>query len=166
LKIRYKTIEEERIQDAPFVGALISAIDCSFNCKKCFNQPLKNLPTIEEYPDEIIKNIKKNKFNKGIILAGLEWSQQLNEAYVLLCNAKLFGLKTMLYTGFSNLEYFSNFCNRQFELIPEMNTELFNNLDYIKCGQYKANLATLNHIEYGVTLASSNQRIYKKGVDY
>ena len=42
LIINYKTIVNERTEDAPFIGALISAIDCKFNCKKCFNQDIKS----------------------------------------------------------------------------------------------------------------------------
>jgi hypothetical protein len=43
---------------------------------------------------------------------------------------------------------------------------LSNLFDYIKCGRYEEELKTANHIEYGVVLASANQHIYKKGVDY
>jgi len=55
----------------------------------------------------------------------------------------------MLYTGDSlfNVRYCSYF-------------------DYVKVGQYKEELSTINHIEYGVTLASSNQHIYKRGIDF
>jgi hypothetical protein len=44
-----------------------------------------------------------------------------------------------------------------------LSTKVF---DYIKCGNYREDLKTVNHIEYGITLASSNQHIYKLGVDY
>ena len=39
-------------------------------------------------------------------------------------------------------------------------------LDYIKCGKYIPELTTDDNIQYGVHLATSNQRIYKCGVDY
>lgn len=38
--------------------------------------------------------------------------------------------------------------------------------DYIKCGRYIESLTTDNNIQYGIKLATSNQNIYKKGVDY
>lgn len=41
-----------------------------------------------------------------------------------------------------------------------------NTLDYIKCGEYISELTTDDNIQYGVQLATSNQRIYKRGVDY
>lgn len=149
MKIRYKTIEHERVEDAPFIGALISAIDCKFNCKNCFNQPLKKLQTLIKEDVEIINEIKSNPFNKGIILAGLEWTLQLSEAIALANKAHENNLLVMLYTG--NVLF---------------NKRYSHYFDYIKIGLYKEELSTINHIEYGVTLASSNQHIYKKGVDY
>jgi len=38
--------------------------------------------------------------------------------------------------------------------------------DYIKCGAYLANMVTDDNIQYGIRLATSNQKIYKKGIDY
>lgn len=150
MKIRYKTIVSERIEDAPFCGALISSIDCKFNCKNCFNKPLKDRPTLIKNETEIINEIKSNPFNKGIIFAGLEWMLQPTELVRLANLTRENGLQTMLYTGMS--------------FISDRNiTQCF---DYIKCGRYEEELKTINHIEYGVTLASSNQHIYKKGIDY
>jgi pyruvate-formate lyase-activating enzyme len=138
------------------MGVLISAIDCKFNCKNCFNQPLKDLPTLEKEDTEIINEIKTNKFNKGIIFAGLEWTLQPTELFALAGLAHTNNLKTMLFTG------------HEFKYFQEHGTirYLGDYLDYIKCGQYKEENTTINHVEYGVTLATSNQHIYKKGVDY
>jgi anaerobic ribonucleoside-triphosphate reductase activating protein len=38
--------------------------------------------------------------------------------------------------------------------------------DYIKCGAYIPELSCNNNLQYGITLATSNQKIYKKGLDY
>ena len=38
--------------------------------------------------------------------------------------------------------------------------------DYIKCGAYIPTLKCENNIQYGIKLATSNQKIYKKGLDY
>ena len=38
--------------------------------------------------------------------------------------------------------------------------------DYIKCGQYIEELKTNDNYYYDIKLATSNQKIYKKGVDY
>ena len=154
MKIKYKLIKNERVEDAPFIGALISAIDCKFNCKNCFNQNLKNAKTQYKQDFEIIKEIKKNYFHKGIILAGLEWTLQINEACALANEAHKCNLQTILFTG------------NTFEYMKKMHEDRLKCFDYIKCGQFIESLATINHIEYGVKLATSNQHIYKKGVDY
>lgn len=149
MMIHYKLIEHERFEDAPFIGALISACDCRFNCKNCFNQHIKSLPVKCDTSEHIIEIIKENPFNKGIIFAGLEWFLQIDEAIALAKLARENGLKTILYTG---NEY----------LIPY----IAKNFDYVKCGRYKEEFKTDNHIEYGVTLATSNQHIYKNGINY
>lgn len=152
--INYKMIEHERVGDAPFIGALISACDCTFECNNCFNQHIKSMETISKQCEEIIAEIRNNVFNQGIIFAGLEWSLQYDECILLASKAKNNGLLTMLYTG---NEKDSLFVKRTIE------SHVF---DYIKCGRYNESLKTANHVEYGVVLASSNQHIYKKGKDY
>jgi anaerobic ribonucleoside-triphosphate reductase activating protein len=47
--------------------------------------------------------------------------------------------------------------------VPEAIRDQF---DYIKCGRYEPSLKVEGYSQYGVTLATSNQRIYKKGIDY
>ena len=37
---------------------------------------------------------------------------------------------------------------------------------YIKCGKYIPELTTEDSVQYGIKLATSNQKIYKKGIDY
>lgn len=152
--INYKLIEHERCEDAPFVGALIAACDCRFDCPNCFNQHLKKLPTISKTSEDIIKEIKSNVFNKGIIFAGLEWTLQTDECIYLAKIAKDNELQTMLYTGYAF---------KQPIIKKLIESDVF---DYIKCGQYVEKLKSANHIEYGVVLSSSNQHIYKKGIDY
>lgn len=152
--IKYKTIEFERVEDAPFVGALISACDCKFNCHDCFNQKIKHLPTISDSSKNIIAKIKADPFNSGIIFGGLEWTLQLQECIELARIAKNNNLLTMVYTG-------NGFDSDVVKKLIKSKA-----FDYIKCGRFIESLKTANHIEYGVVLASSNQHIYKKGVDY
>ena len=145
--IHYKKIISERLEDAPFCGALIVACGCNNNCKGCFNQHLKELPTQTSSAEDIIRRVKSNPFNKGIIFGGLEWSLQIDEARELAIEARKQGLTTMLYTGSSFTSIDS----------PEY-------FDYIKAGRYIE--GDISHTEYGIILASSNQHIYKKGTDY
>ena len=152
--INYKLIEHERCEDAPFVGALISACDCRFDCRNCFNQSVKELPTQTRNCEDIIAEVRRDIFNKGIIFAGLEWSLQLDECIQLARKAKENGLQTMVYTG------------NEFDSPAVGQMIKANCFDYIKCGRYLEESRTANHIEHGVILASSNQHIYKKGWDY
>ena len=147
--INYKTIIEERTEDAPFIGALISAIDCNFNCQQCFNQIIKQMPTQQTECNTIIQKIKQNPFNKGIILAGLEWSNQPNEAKALIECALQNDLKVILYTGMDINDFKQKFPQLMIKGI------------YLKYGKFDVNKLTINHIEYGVKLASSNQHIIK-----
>lgn len=151
--INFKLIESERTEDAPFVGALISACDCKFNCKNCFNQRVKALPAQTKTCEEIIAEIKSNPFNKGVIFGGLEWTLQINECIDLAKACKENGLLTMIYTGSTD--------GRILGML-----EVSGVFDYIKYGRYIEELKTTNHIEYGVVLASSNQHILKRGVDF
>ena len=47
--------------------------------------------------------------------------------------------------------------------IPKFELQL---CDYIKCGKYIPELTTDSNIKYGIKLATSNQIIYKRGIDY
>jgi organic radical activating enzyme len=147
MKIRYKLLEHERFEDAPFVGCLISAINCHINCKGCFNQHLKEYPTLTKDAIEIIREIKNNPFNNGIVLAGLEWTEQPEEMQELIGIALDNGLKVMLYTGLSEQIFHERFPDIQ-------------DLDiFIKYGNYQEQNKTDQNYQYGIYLASSNQYI-------
>jgi len=148
--INYKYIETERMGDAPFMGVLISACDCQFNCKNCFNQHVKNFPTKQIKLYELIDVVKNNPFHKGIIFAGLEWSLQTEELEAAIEFAHQNNLLTMVYTG----------CDKNSDYVQYLidNTSV----DYIKYGKYKEKLKIANHIEEGVVLASKNQHIWRR----
>lgn len=148
--IRYKLIEHERSEDAPFIGALISAIDCHNNCKNCFNQHIKRLPNIEASAEQIILEIKKDPFNQGVILAGLEWTEQPMEMQELIECAIKSNLQVMLYTGLDETTFKQRFADTYKMPI------------YIKFGRYDESLSTDKNLQYGVKLASSNQYIHYK----
>ena len=150
--IRIKGIVHERVEDAPFMGALISAIDCKFNCKGCFNQSIKKLPTIEMDSEDIIKKVLENPFNEGVILAGLEWSLQPCELRELVRVSLNNNLKVIIYSGLTEEEFALKFPD-----IYNLNEGI-----YFKFGRYLENLTTDNNIQYDVKLASSNQKIIKK----
>ena len=55
------------------------------------------------------------------------------------------------------------FTSYNFDKVPQ---DFKNVCDYIKCGKYSKDLKTNENIWYGINLATSNQKIFKKGVDY
>lgn len=55
------------------------------------------------------------------------------------------------------------FTRKEIEEIP---VEIKNIFDYIKTGRYIPELTSENNIQCGIKLATSNQKIHKKGVDY
>lgn len=149
MTIRTKGIWAERIEDAPFCGALISAIDCDFNCKNCFNQHVKDLPTLEYTEEEIIEEVLSDPFHEGVILSGLEWTLQSEELEALIKVALKNDLEVILYTGLDEDEF-----KRDFHHIYTMPI-------YIKFGQYIESLYTDTYEMFDVKLHSSNQYIRK-----
>ena len=147
--IQYKSITHERTEDAPFIGALICAIDCKFNCNNCFNQELKDLPNKEDTIQHIISEIKSNPFNKGIILAGLEWTLQSDEMRVLILEALENKLQVILYTGMTE------------DIFKIKFFDVYQLPIYIKFGQYDDCLSTNDNVQFGIKLASMNQYIRK-----
>lgn len=146
--MKIKGFEHERTQDAPFMGCLIIANNCNRNCRNCFNQHLKNKPSIDMTADDIIAEVKKNPFNEGIILGGLEWFEQIDDMKVLMQTAANSGLKIMVYTGFPVIKDETIFK----ECAKKVDT-------YLKIGPYVETLP--GRQMYGITLASKNQKIIK-----
>lgn len=151
MKIQYKRIEHERTEDAPFIGALVCSITCNLSCEGCFHQYLKKELTKEIECDDLIKEIKNNPFNRGIILAGLEWTLQPKELRELIVAAKDAQLEIILYTGLTEEKF-----KEEFE-------DLLNLPIYIKFGEYNKELSTIKDKVTGILLASNNQKIVKYG---
>lgn len=143
--IHYKGIVFERIEDAPFMGALIIANNCLRGCKGCFNQHLKTVEPIIETAKTIIQKVKKDSFNKGVILGGLEWTYQPKEAQLLITEALKNNLQVILYTYMREEDFKNKF------------KELYDNPIYFKFGEYIEGQQP--HMDKGVQLASNNQHI-------
>ena len=145
--ISYKGIIHERAEDAPFMGALIIATSCSNRCRGCFNQHLKDAETYLRYADEVIEEVKQNPFNDGIILGGLEWSEQPDDMIALVSCATAAQPKVMIYTGLTEEEFYRR--------VPSH----YLHSCYIKFGKYDEKHLSDNHTSFGVKLASTNQYI-------
>lgn len=145
--IKYRGIIHERCEDAPFMGALIIAENCSNNCQGCFNQHLKNSEVFEHTAEQIIEIVKDNLFNDGIILAGLEWSEQPEDVIELVKCAKKNHLEVMIYTGLSE----RGFTDRLWDSTLSG--------CYVKFGMYDPSCLSDDYYSLGVKLASTNQYV-------
>lgn len=143
-----KGILHERTQDAPFIGALVIANNCSNNCIGCFNQHLKEAPPIDISATAIIEEVMNNPFNTGVILSGLEWSEQPEDLVELCTEAKLHNLEIIIYTHMQCNEFEMQFK----EILPGC---------YVKYGEYREDLKVDGYYSHGVKLATSNQVIKK-----
>lgn len=129
---------------------------CYGNCKGCFNPILKDFsigsPLVLQLPS-IIEKIKENDLviKKIWILGGEPLDQSTDELVELLNALKFLNKELWVYTRHS-LESVDN-------RIKEL-------CDYIKCGEYREDLRTEDNIQYGIKIASSNQKINKKGLDF
>lgn len=140
--IRHKGLEHTVYGEAPFLGARLCAIGCSRGCRGCHNEHLKNnVEIIEETVESVVGRVKRNPFNQGLILGGLEWSEQPEEMLALVRECQRQGLEVMIYTGLTEEE--------------------FGTLDgvWVKYGSYVE--GSQPHEMFGVRLASSNQIIKK-----
>lgn len=145
--IIYKGIEHEQLGDAPFIGARISAAQCSGSCKGCFNQHIKDYDNQYATAQTIIDQVLQNPLNEGIILGGLEWTEQPYDMVQLISLAVASGLQVMLYTRLTEEQFIEQF--PLFEKSPI----------WCKFGEYDETKAVTNYISHGVPLATSNQYI-------
>lgn len=179
MKINYKGIDHEVTEDAPFIGARVLSTACNFRCKGCQNKYLKKAPSIQREAEEIIAEIKSNPFNEGIIFGGLEWSLQILDMIELIKLAVANELQIMIYTG-CELHEFHERIGIAYEYpidVPAVlggaDAEVHSAIGrvaldylipytyYIKTGLYDKDNRVTDNIQFGVTLASANQKICK-----
>ena len=141
--------------DTPFgLGTLIWARDCHNRCPGCFHQDRFDLPIYEEDSKNLLDRVQSNPFVTGVVLGGFEWVEQYEELLALLDEIRARSLEVILYTHYTLDE------------VQERYPELLNYKRlYLKCGEYDRAKLSSTHISYGVPLASTNQQIYKVGVD-
>lgn len=131
---------------------------CNNRCKDCCNPELMSfengtsyiewLPKIDHYLEDYKLLIER------IFLVGGSPNHQDSEQMEIF----LTGLKRRC----RDIDVYM-FCG---ENIDEVQDCFKKYCDYIKCGAYIPTLACDNNIQQGIKLATSNQKIYKKGVDY
>ena len=137
-------------QEVPNEISLIFNISgCPYKCKGCHSTYLW------EYKGNYLSKDIESIFNEYLgmfsCVCFMGGDTNLIELKELLKLCKSKGLKTCIYTGTDDISIFKD-CMKY--------------LDYIKYGSYKEELKCDNNIFYGVKLATSNQKMLKKGIDY
>lgn len=128
------------------------------HCTNCHNPMSWDFNLGEEYHIGYFNNNIRNKINQfddlidNIMIFG---GEPLDQPYDYLTDM-LYDLKSLnksiwLFTRYD---------------IEDVDIVIKNYCDYIKCGRYIESLRTDDNIQYGIKLATSNQKIYKKGIDY
>ena len=127
----------------------INITNCPYRCPGC-HSPYLQEDVGEELTFETLSHLIEK--HKGItcvcFMGGNQNTQELLE-YLKAIKKK--NLKTCLYSGCESL--------KDIEILLPY-------LDWVKIGRYNELLLTNDNIQYGIKLATSNQHIYKKGVDY
>lgn len=128
------------------------------HCKGCHNPESWNFNQGEKWTEEYYLSVIKPKvlefcsIIKNIMIFGGEpLDQNHDELLSMLYNLNELNKDIWLFTRYD---------------IEDIPKEIIDICNYIKYGRYEEDFTTINHIEYGITLASSNQHIYKRGVDY
>lgn len=130
------------------------------HCINCHNSKSWNYNIGETFSDNYFKNnilskIKRFDLIDNIMIFGGEpLDRDIWEDYGLVC--------MFVYLADLNLPIWL-FTRYELEEIPDI---IKSYCDYIKCGKYIEELTTDDNIQYGIKLATSNQKIYKKAIDY
>ncbi|EKS4345064.1 4Fe-4S cluster-binding domain-containing protein [Clostridium botulinum] len=131
--------------------------DNGVHCTSCHNPETWKFNQGDKYNKFVLNKIKNkindfdNIINNIMIFGGEPLDQNHNDLLHMLSDLKQFNKDVWLFTRYT---------------INKVPKEVKNLCDYIKCGSYEPELKTNSNIQYGINLATSNQNIYKKGVDY
>jgi len=126
------------------------------HCEDCHNPELWDFNVGTPIDDTTYKLIdeKVKSFDKLIdsisLMGGEPLDQDIEELKELLEHLKSLNKTLWLFTRYD---------------LDEVPKDVLMYFDYVKCGRYYPDKKS-NHTEYGVTLATSNQHIYKRGKDY
>lgn len=127
------------------------------HCEGCHNPESWDF-NLGEFYDSILSGRIKEKIETfsqlidNIMIFGGEPLDNPNyEVIELLEDLKVLEKLIWLFTGY------------EFKDVPK---DILVHCNYIKCGRYERDKRENDKEQYGIKLASSNQKIYKKGLDY
>ena len=134
----------------------VSGCKANPKCQGCFNPENWDFNVGENWLT-YINRIKKDLtdfealIKKIIIVGGEPLDQDIFVLKQMLQFLKQFKIPVFLFTRYPLTK------------VPSIIKEY---CDYIKCGAYIPELTCDDNIQFGIKLATSNQKIYVKGVDY
>lgn len=125
-------------------------------CEGCFNPENWDFNVGRNwitYTDKIKKDLTEFKvlIKRIIIVGGEPLDQDILMLRQMLTFLKQFKIPIFLFTRYS---------------LNEVPTIIKEYCDFIKCGAYIPSLTCDSNIQQGIKLATSNQKIYEKNVDY
>ena len=134
----------------------LSGCKSKVKCEGCFNPESWDfnagnswLGSLKRIREDI--NLFKGIISKILIVGGEPLDQDLGCLQELINFLKALSVPVCLFTHYS------------FDAVPGC---IKDSCDYVKCGSYIPSLKCSDNVQYGIKLATSNQKIYKKGIDY
>jgi len=127
------------------------------HCDGCFNGNINNFDCGTFLDEEMAKmilaklHIFDKKFDRVWLVGGEPLDQNVGCLQYLLEVINRTGKEIWMFTRY------------EIEQIP---SAILSKCAYVKCGPFDKNLTDEKKIQYGVSLGSSNQKIYKRGYDY
>lgn len=94
--IKIKRIQHGESNIAPFIGAVVSNVDNGDNELSPFGMRITDVPNIKMKANQIVKEITNHKDNKGIILGGFDWCQDIGGLISILEEVKKTDLHVMI----------------------------------------------------------------------
>lgn len=151
-------LQIDYIEYSPSTRSLdVFMVGCNGNCKGCCNPEIKDWSVKGMSIYKTIDKVESlnNDFNKlvdKIIIVGGDpvdaYDKNPEDLLFMLHNIKNKTLKPIyLFTRHK---------------LDDVSQNIKNIVDYIKVGEYLPELTTDNNIQFGIKLATSNQKIYKK----
>lgn len=120
-------------------------------CSGCYNSPLWDFNNGDEinYQELLTWLALKHLYYDNICILG---GEPLDNKELIQLLQIVYKIKPIwLYTSYE---------------LNEISNNIKQYCDYIKTGRYDKELKTESNIQYGIKLATSNQKIFKKGVHY